>query len=158
MCSFSFARETDPFRRNLRADYRGRNFVRITKLGPFHDQDTNRKGIGYRDHEEDVITIPGMASHAVNSTYNWNLTYVANPHANNRRIDIPQGKAVGGGSLLNRMVFDRGSVADYNRWETLGNKGWGWDGLLPFFKKVALRWILLSLLFLNIIALTRWRR
>jgi choline dehydrogenase len=46
-------------------------------------------------------------------------------------------EVVGVGSLLNWMVFDRGSVADYDRWESLGNPGWGWDGgLLPFFKKV----------------------
>ena len=98
-----------------------------------------------------------MAGDAVHTIYDWNLTYVANPDTNNRTIKIPQGKAVGGGSLLNRMVFDRGSVADYNRWETLGNKGWGWDGLLPFFKKVDLHSILLSLFFLNRIALTGWR-
>jgi choline dehydrogenase len=64
------------------------------------------------------------------------LTYVQNPDAGNRTLAIPQGKAVGGSSLLNRMVFDRGSQADYNRWETLGNAGWGWTDLLPYFKKV----------------------
>lgn len=33
------------------------------------------------------------------------------------------------------MMYDRGSAADYDAWEALGNKGWGWKGLLPFFKK-----------------------
>jgi choline dehydrogenase-like flavoprotein len=77
-----------------------------------------------------------MAGHAVNTSYDWNLTYVPSRGVNNRAFLNPQGKGVGGGSLLNRMVFDRGSAADYDRWESLGNSGWGWDGLLPFFKKV----------------------
>ena len=55
---------------------------------------------------------------------------------------------------LNRMVFDRGSVADYDRWETLGSPGWGWDGILPFFKKVSDGSFPSS--FLNRISLTRW--
>jgi len=33
------------------------------------------------------------------------------------------------------MMYDRGSAADYDAWEALGNEGWGWDGLYPFFKK-----------------------
>lgn len=50
-------------------------------------------------------------------------------------MSIPQGRIVGGSTKLNRMVFDRGSKADFDRWESLGNDGWGWDGLLPYFKK-----------------------
>jgi choline dehydrogenase-like flavoprotein len=37
------------------------------------------------------------------------------------------------------MFFDRGSAADYDSWEKLGNPGWGWKDLLPYFKKVGLR-------------------
>ena len=53
------------------------------------------------------------------------------------------------------MFFDRGSVADYDRWETLGSPGWGWDGILPFFKKVSDGSFFPSS-FLNRISLTRW--
>ena len=42
---------------------------------------------------------------------------------------------VGGGSVVNGMLADRGSKADYDAWEVLGNDGWGWDGLLPYFQK-----------------------
>jgi GMC oxidoreductase len=98
-----------------------------------------------------------VAGHALHSIYDWNLTYAANPDVKNRTIEISQGKGVGGGSLLNRMVFDRGSVADYDRWETLGNPGWGWDGILPFFKKVVLDASFFPSSFLNGITLTRWR-
>jgi choline dehydrogenase-like flavoprotein len=98
----------------------GTYIVKITKPGPFHDQETNRKTIKYSDSQEDIIEIPQMAGNAVNISYDWNLTYVPKPETNNRTIRIPQGKVVDGGSLLDSMVFDRGSVADYDRWESLG--------------------------------------
>lgn len=44
---------------------------------------------------------------------------------------------VGGGTVLNRMLFDRGSKADYDRWAALGNDGWDWDSLLPYFMRVS---------------------
>ncbi|KAF1346416.1 hypothetical protein EJ07DRAFT_169883 [Lizonia empirigonia] len=50
-------------------------------------------------------------------------------------VGVLVGKVVGGGSVINGMAFDRASAADYNAWERLGNPGWGWDGLLPYFKK-----------------------
>lgn len=52
-------------------------------------------------------------------------------------LEVPVliGKVVGGGSVVNGMAFDRASAADYNAWEQLGNPGWGWNGLLPYFKK-----------------------
>ncbi|KAL2810758.1 hypothetical protein BJX63DRAFT_401176 [Aspergillus granulosus] len=87
------------------------------------------------DQGEDYIVIPGLAGGAIGTKYDWNLTYVPNPDAAGRAPSIPQGKAVGGSSLLNRMVFDRGSSVDYDRWRALGNRGWGWKDLLPFFKK-----------------------
>jgi choline dehydrogenase-like flavoprotein len=44
-------------------------------------------------------------------------------------------KVLGGGSVINGMVYDRGSAADYDAWEALGNNGWGWKGMEPYFKK-----------------------
>ncbi|KAL2866195.1 GMC family oxidoreductase [Aspergillus lucknowensis] len=87
------------------------------------------------DQDEDSILIPGLAGTAVGTQYDWNLTYVSNPDAGDREVSIPQGKAVGGSSLLNRMTLDRGSSADYDRWSALGNRGWGWADLFPYFKK-----------------------
>jgi len=49
---------------------------------------------------------------------------------------MPQGKALGGGSILNAMCWNRGGAKDYNAWEAFGNPGWGWNGLLPYFIKV----------------------
>ncbi|KAL4866040.1 hypothetical protein BDV12DRAFT_187753 [Aspergillus spectabilis] len=87
------------------------------------------------DQDENYILIPGLAGNAIGTKYDWNLTYVMNPDVADRAVSIPQGKAVGGSSLLNRMVFDRGSSADYDRWKALGNVGWGWRDILPYFKK-----------------------
>ncbi|KAL4792332.1 hypothetical protein BDV19DRAFT_368594 [Aspergillus venezuelensis] len=90
---------------------------------------------GEFDKNEDSILIPGLAGGAIGTQYDWNLTYVSNPDTADRAVSIPQGKVVGGSSLLNRMVLDRGSSADYDRWRELGNEGWGWSDLLPYFKK-----------------------
>lgn len=48
---------------------------------------------------------------------------------------MPRGKLLGGSSGINYLMYVRGSKDDYNAWEAMGNKGWGWDGLLPYFRK-----------------------
>lgn len=65
----------------------------------------------------------------------FNITSVPQPGLNNRTVGILAAHVVGGGSAVNAMFFDRGSRGDYNLWEDLGNPGWGWNGLLPYFKK-----------------------
>ncbi|KAJ0161869.1 Pyranose dehydrogenase 3 [Colletotrichum tanaceti] len=90
---------------------------------------------GVLDEGEDFVKIPGLAGGAVGTKYDWNTTYVANDAVGGRVVPIPQGKIVGGSTKLNRMVFDRGSISDYNRWESLGAQGWNWDALFPYFKK-----------------------
>lgn len=83
------------------------------------------------------MTIPGLAGGAIGTKYDWNISYAPTEYVANNSISIPQGKIVGGSTKLNRMVFDRGSESDYDRWEDLGNQGWGWEALLPYFKKVS---------------------
>lgn len=91
---------------------------------------------GIFDEKEDYFTIPGLAGGAIGTKYDWNLTYAANQALGGREVSIPAGKVVGGSTQLNRMVFDRGSKSDYDRWSALGNEGWDWESLLPYFKKV----------------------
>jgi choline dehydrogenase-like flavoprotein len=57
------------------------------------------------------------------------------PGLGNSSFQVVVAKVLGGGSVINGMVYDRGSAADYDAWEALGNKGWGWKGMEPFFIK-----------------------
>jgi choline dehydrogenase len=54
---------------------------------------------------------------------------------NGRAIGYPRGRVVGGSSAINGMIYMRGQAADYDGWRQLGLEGWGWDDVLPFFKK-----------------------
>ncbi|KAF4625349.1 hypothetical protein G7Y89_g12818 [Cudoniella acicularis] len=65
----------------------------------------------------------------------YNYTSIPQPGMNNQTAVLPGGAIVGGGSAVNSMFFDRGSAEDYDNWEKLSNPGWGWDGILPYFKK-----------------------
>ena len=97
----------------------------------------------YSHNNEDFITIPLLSTGnvpslipgAVGTKYDWNTTSVPQFHLLNRSISLPAGKVVGGGTILNGMVLDRGSASEYDRWEALGNPGWNFDNLLRYFKK-----------------------
>jgi choline dehydrogenase-like flavoprotein len=82
------------------------------------------------------VNIPARAGGAIGTNYDWNYTTVAMSSLNNRAVRIAQGKVIGGASVLNGMLFDRGAASDYDSWAELGNPGWDWAGLLPYFKKV----------------------
>jgi len=63
--------------------------------------------------------------------------YIRMPGAyiDNKRIYLPRGKTLGGCSSTNAMAYVRGNKADYDEWESLGNKGWGYQDVLPYFIK-----------------------
>lgn len=90
---------------------------------------------GPLDQDEDIIRIPRNAGQAMGTQYDWKYRTVASSTINNRAITVPAGKVVGGGTVLNGMAFDRGAASDYDAWVELGNEGWGWSDLLPWFKK-----------------------
>src|SRR5208282_5288973 len=54
---------------------------------------------------------------------------------NGRRLNYPRGKVIGGSSSINAMIYMRGQAADYDHWRQLGLSGWGWDDVLPYFKR-----------------------
>jgi len=58
------------------------------------------------------------------------------PGLQGRQIDLPRGKGSGGSTTVNGMIFIRGQREDYDHWRDLGNPGWGYDDLLPYFKKL----------------------
>ncbi len=54
---------------------------------------------------------------------------------NGRALNYPRGRVLGGCSSINGMIYMRGQARDYDQWRQLGNRGWGWDDVLPFFKR-----------------------
>jgi choline dehydrogenase-like flavoprotein len=54
----------------------------------------------------------------------------------NRVFNLPLGATVGGGSAVNGMAYVRGARVDYDTWESIGNRGWGWNEMFKYFKKV----------------------
>ena len=58
------------------------------------------------------------------------------PGLNGRALNYPRGKVIGGCSAINAMISMRGQAADYDHWRQLGLTGWGWDDVLPIFKRL----------------------
>ncbi|KAJ9611119.1 hypothetical protein H2200_004302 [Cladophialophora chaetospira] len=73
----------------------------------------------------------------LNTADMFNITSASEPGMAGLTYSVLAGAVAGGGSTVNGMEFDRASAADYDSWEQLGNPGWGWNGLLPYFKKSA---------------------
>ncbi|KAI1854119.1 hypothetical protein JX266_001260 [Neoarthrinium moseri] len=88
---------------------------------------------GYIDRSY-AVELP-YATLGLNTADMWNITSVSDKQLNNATFRVPVGSVVGGGSAVNGMACTRGSRADYDAWEQLGNPGWGWDGLFPYFLK-----------------------
>ncbi|WP_346911341.1 choline dehydrogenase [uncultured Roseibium sp.] len=70
-----------------------------------------------------------------NPKLNWMYRTEPEPALNGREGYWPRGKVLGGSSSINAMVFIRGQHEDFNDWEALGNPGWGWNDVLPVFKR-----------------------
>ena len=77
----------------------------------------------------------GLAVLAKNGQANWAFETAPQPGLNGRRGYQPRGKVLGGSSSVNAMVYVRGQRADYDDWAAEGNAGWGYDDVLPYFKR-----------------------
>ncbi|VAW33526.1 Oxidoreductase, GMC family [hydrothermal vent metagenome] len=82
------------------------------------------------------IHMPAGISKLVNiKSLNWNYYTQPETHLNNRRLYWPRGKVLGGSSSINAMCYCRGHKKDYDLWESLGNDGWSFADVLPYFIK-----------------------
>ncbi|MEQ8356130.1 MAG: GMC family oxidoreductase N-terminal domain-containing protein [Kiloniellaceae bacterium] len=65
----------------------------------------------------------------------WCYKTEAEPGLNGRALNYPRGRVLGGSSSINGMIYMRGQARDYDTWRQLGNAGWSWDEVLPYFKR-----------------------
>ncbi|MBT9489873.1 MAG: choline dehydrogenase [Rubrivivax sp.] len=77
----------------------------------------------------------GLALLAQTRQANWAFQTVPQPGLGGRRGYQPRGKVLGGSSSINAMIYLRGQPQDYEHWAALGNPGWSWDEVLPYFKR-----------------------
>jgi choline dehydrogenase-like flavoprotein len=70
-----------------------------------------------------------------NPRSDWCFKTEPEPGLNGRSLNYPRGKVIGGSSAINGMIYMRGQAADYDHWRQLGLSGWGWDDVLPYFKR-----------------------
>lgn len=70
-----------------------------------------------------------------NPRTDWCFKTEAEPGLNGRALDYPRGKVLGGCSSINGMIYMRGQAQDYDQWRQMGNRGWGWDEVLPYFRR-----------------------
>jgi choline dehydrogenase len=86
---------------------------------------------------EPWIRIPaGFARLYASGKYDWRFHTEPEPGLDGRSIHWPRGKVVGGSGAVNGLVYLRGSPRDYDRWSQSGARGWGYDDVLPYFKRM----------------------
>lgn len=94
--------------------------VLVLEYGPFDDQG-------------DGVLVPGLWAPF---PYFWPaLLSTPQPGLLNQTFLAPVGAVVGGGSVVTGLFFHRGGISDFAGWESLGNPGWDWEGILPYYRK-----------------------
>ncbi len=82
-----------------------------------------------------IHTPAGMGRLFMDRRFNWSYTTEPVPTLGDRTVYWPRGKVLGGSSAINGMVYMRGHPLDYDYWASQGNDGWGWQDVLPYFRK-----------------------
>ena len=85
--------------------------------------------------EKREISIPAGFPELFESEVDWAYYTEPQPELNDRELYWPRGKTLGGSGSINAMIYVRGHRSDYDHWEALGNEGWGYDDVLPYFKR-----------------------
>ena len=81
------------------------------------------------------VKMPATFVRVIGTERSWVYETTPQPHANGRKMYVPQGRMSGGGSSLNAMVYIRGAAADYDAWAEAGCTGWSWKDVLPMFRR-----------------------
>ena len=87
---------------------------------------------GGRDRHPN-IKIPAAFANQFHTRLDWDYATEPEPAVDGRSLFVPRGKALGGSSSMNAMLYVRGRPLDYDLWEKQGAVGWGWDDVLPYF-------------------------
>ncbi len=90
---------------------------------------------GKPDNSQFIHMPAGMIALLTSKSLNWGFETTPQRGLNGRRGFQPRGKTLGGSSSINAMVYIRGHAKDYDDWAALGNDGWGYQDVLPYFKK-----------------------
>ncbi len=78
----------------------------------------------------------GYARLITNPAANWLYASEPEPNTNGRKLPVPRGKMLGGSSSINGQAFVRGQAQDFDTWAQMGNQGWSFEDVLPFFKRM----------------------
>lgn len=78
----------------------------------------------------------GFAKLFYHPKYNWRYETIGQKELAGQKVYTPRGKVLGGSGAINAMIYVRGQRADFDDWAAQGNPGWGWDDVLPWFKKL----------------------
>jgi choline dehydrogenase len=81
------------------------------------------------------VTMPAAFSKLFKSEYDWDYSTTPQSNLADRELYWPRGKTLGGSSAINAMIYIRGHPHDYDTWAELGNEGWGYDDVLPYFRR-----------------------
>lgn len=87
------------------------------------------------EDRSNLTKIPYYGS-TLNTASLRSITSAPEPQAGNQTFAVRVSQVPGGGSQVNGMAWNYGSVGDYDGWEALGNPGWGWDSISSYIKKV----------------------
>ena len=90
---------------------------------------------GGRDWSPYIHVPAGFMKMLDHPTLTWGYHAESDPGTAGRAILYPRGRVLGGSSSINGLIYVRGQPEDFDHWAQLGNRGWGWDDVLPFFKK-----------------------
>ncbi|KAJ3821866.1 glucose-methanol-choline oxidoreductase, partial [Lentinula raphanica] len=93
---------------------------------------------GGANNDSLTIDVPLLCTKLTpNTQWDWNYTTTPQENLNNRVLPFPRGIGLGGTSAVNCLVYTRGSKQNIDEWAELTNdSSWGWDAMLPYFKKV----------------------